>query len=85
MNTYRILLASLAGVLLIAASAFVAFYSPKGIILALCLFAFIMFAATNLKGPAQRVLGEGMSRNRDTEAKAAKPNETNGPFPGVGG
>jgi hypothetical protein len=85
MNTYRILLTSLAGVLLIAASALVAFYSPKAIILALCVFSFIMFVATNLKGLARRVFVEGMSRNRDTEAKTANLNETSGPTLGVGG
>jgi Na+/H+ antiporter NhaB len=64
----RILLASLALVLLMAASALAAFYSPRAFLPALCVYALIMFVATNWKGLTQIFLGENMSRNQAAQA-----------------
>jgi len=47
MTRDRILLSILALVLLLVASAFAAFYSPKAFLPALCLYAVIMFVVTN--------------------------------------
>ena len=64
----RHLLAILALVLLAAASALAAFYSPRAFLPALCLYALIIFVVTNWKGLTRGVFGESMSPNQAAQA-----------------